>query len=204
MTKHTLTVREAAAHGRLPRLQGGPGLPLPLRSPGLPMPRTALVPGPERMPRRAAGLGNGVRRARVGLGAGPGCRLALPRAVRAAPRAASSRSRVTAAAPNAQFSLRVGTWGPWSLLGFARPSRPGPPRPWRGRPCAPRRYPAPAPGSSWTRRPRGCRCWRRRRRRPPCSPRRPRRWRRWPRVGAGGRPGAARRMRRPLCPGIPG
>lgn len=144
-------VREAAAHGSLPRLQGGPGLPLPLRGPGLPMPRTVLVPGPGRMPRRAAGLGDGVRRARVGLGAGPGCRLALPRSVRAAPRAASSRSRVTAAAPNAQFSLRVDTRGPWPLLGFARPSRPGPPRPWRGRPCAPRRYPA--PGSSWTRRP---------------------------------------------------
>lgn len=94
-----LSVREVVVHGSLPHLQGRLGLPLPLRRPDLPMLQIVLVPGPERMPRRVAELGNGVCRARVELDVGLDCQLALLCAVHAVLRATFSWSRITTAVP---------------------------------------------------------------------------------------------------------
>lgn len=94
-----LSVRETAVHGNLPRLHGEPGLPLPLRGPELPILQIVLVPSPERMPRRAAKLGNGACRARVELDVGLDCQPALLCAVHAVLRATFSWSRITTAVP---------------------------------------------------------------------------------------------------------
>ena len=94
-----LSVREVVAHGSPPHPQGEPGLPLPLRGSDLPMPQIVPVPGPGRMPRRVAELGNGVRRAQVELGVGLDCQLALLCAVHAVLRVTYSWSRITTAVP---------------------------------------------------------------------------------------------------------
>ena len=109
-----LPVREAAAHGSLPHLQGGLGLPLPLRGPDLPMLRIVLVSGPERMPRRVAELGNGACRAQVELDAGLDCQLALLCAVHAVLRATLSWSRITTAVPSRKAGLTKHTGPPLS------------------------------------------------------------------------------------------
>ena len=93
------SVREAVVHGGPPHLQGELGLPLPLRGPDLPVPQIVLVPGPGRMPRRVAELGNGVCRAQVELDVGLDCQLALLRAVHAVLRVTFSWSRITTAVP---------------------------------------------------------------------------------------------------------
>ena len=94
-----LPTREVVVHGSLSHPQGGLGLPLPLREPDLPMLQAVLVPGPERMPRRVAELGNGVCRARVELDVGPDCQLALLCVVHAVLRTTFSWSRITTAVP---------------------------------------------------------------------------------------------------------
>ena len=94
---------EVAVHGGPPHLQGGLGLPLPLRGPDLPVLQIVPVPGPERLPRRVAELGNGVCRAQVELDVGLGCQLALPCAVHAVLRVTFSWSRITTAVPQCSF-----------------------------------------------------------------------------------------------------
>lgn len=98
-------MREAAVHGSLPHLQGELGLPLPLRGPDPPVLQAVLAPGPERMPRRVAELGNGARRAQVELDAGLDCQPALICAVHAVLCATFSWSRITTALPSRKSGL---------------------------------------------------------------------------------------------------
>ena len=98
------SVRETAVHGSLPHLQGELGLPLPLRGPDLPMLQIVLVPGPERMPRRAARLGNGVCRAQVELDVGLDCQCAAL-CCTCGPPCNLSWSRFTTAAPSRKSGL---------------------------------------------------------------------------------------------------